>query len=124
MSTPPAANKTFFQQKWLAKSMTRGFYNPYIKEKKWTKMFDRRMPAVVPMDYKYLAAHDGSEIAKGRGSGEDKPETDVMMKREKRQQTTPYMHMAFHPMERRLDTAIWRAFTRSTFPLTSPRNHD
>ncbi|KAI7600177.1 hypothetical protein KC343_g15752, partial [Hortaea werneckii] len=27
--TPPAATKTFFQQKWMAKSMLRAYHNPY-----------------------------------------------------------------------------------------------
>ncbi|KAK5175420.1 uncharacterized protein LTR77_000559 [Saxophila tyrrhenica] len=110
VSTPSAANKTFFQQKWLAKSMTRGYHNPQIKEKHWTRMFDRRMPSVVPMDFRYLAQNDGSEMALGRGSGLDGGEDG----RARRKQKTPYMNMAFHPLERRLDTAIWRALFASS----------
>jgi ribosomal protein S4 len=90
--------------------MTRGFHGSDVKEGHWERMFDRRLPAVVPMDYKYLAQYDGSEMALGRGSGLD---TDGDG-RERRKQKTPYMHMTFFPLERRLDTAIWRALFASS----------
>lgn len=114
LSTPAAATKTFFQQKWLAKSMTRGYHHPQIKEKHWTRMFDRRLPAVVPMDYQYLAQTDGSEMALGRGGGLDKEADQVHARDSRRRLKTPYMHMTFHPLERRLDTAIWRALFASS----------
>ncbi|KAK4541780.1 hypothetical protein LTR36_007312 [Oleoguttula mirabilis] len=117
--TPPAANKTFFQQKWLAKSMTRAYHNPYVREGTWTRTFDRRLPAVVSMDHQYLARYDGSEMASGRGSGIEKhPRSDVEEDDRKGQKKgvdkTPYMHMTFYPLERRLDTAIWRALFASS----------
>ncbi|KAK5728980.1 hypothetical protein LTR15_002121 [Elasticomyces elasticus] len=133
--TPGAANRTFFQQKWTAKSMARAYHNPYVREGQWTRMFDRRLPAVVSMSHQYLAKYDGSEMALGRGSGlevdgrrnngrgEDRDEDEggmegesqVLRKRDGRVEKTPYMHMTFHPLERRLDTAIWRAlFSSST----------
>lgn len=72
------------------------------------------------MDYRYLARYDGSEQALGRGAGLDK-EVDAEgmgedggMRRDKRGQKTPYMHMTFHPLERRLDTAIFRALFASS----------
>lgn len=34
-------------------------------------MFRRGIRSVVPMDHQYLAEHDGSEQAEGRGSGAD-----------------------------------------------------
>ncbi|CAK4033738.1 37S ribosomal NAM9, mitochondrial [Lecanosticta acicola] len=122
VTTPPAANKTFFQQKWTAKSMLRSYHNPDVREGTWTRMFDRRLPSVVPMDHRYLAANDGSEMAGGRGMGVEKEtsrrapgergrERDVG---EKRIEKTPYMHMTFHPLERRLDTAIFRAMFASS----------
>jgi ribosomal protein S4 len=86
-------------------------------------MFDRRLPAVVPMDFKYLARNDGSEQATGRGMGLEEPEEErVQMKGAqqgqrltgRKRQKTPYMHMAFHPLERRLDTAIFRALFASS----------
>lgn len=85
-------------------------------------MFDRRLPAVVPVDFKYLARSDGSELASGRGMGlqEDEPEhtkgPQQGLKSGGRRRTppTPYMHMAFHPLERRLDTAIFRAMFASS----------
>lgn len=87
-------------------------------------MFDRRLPAVVPMDFKYLASSDGSEHSAGRGMGLQE-ENDVQAQVQgpqqsqrvgggRRRQKTPYMHMAFHPLERRLDTAIWRALFASS----------
>ncbi|KAK5121618.1 hypothetical protein LTR85_004790 [Meristemomyces frigidus] len=116
--TPPAANKTFFQQKWLAKSMTRAYHNPYVREGTWTRMFDRRLPAVVSMDHQYLARYDGSEMASGRGSGIEKdPRSEVEeddRNGRNRVDKTPYMHMTYFPLERRLDTAIWRALFASS----------
>ena len=83
-------------------------------------MFDRRLPAVVPMDYKYLARYDGSEMAEGRGAGQEKRgegedgDSDGEGGMVRRRDKTPYMHMTFHPLERRLDTAIWRALFASS----------
>ena len=72
-------------------------------------MFRRNIPAVVPMDHTYLARHDGSEQAAGRGSGAD------VRTKQRQLPSTPYMHMTYYPIERRLDTAVWRAlFTSST----------
>lgn len=42
-------------------------------------MFSRRMNSVVNMDPRYMAAHDGSEQAAGRGSGKDKPRNEDKM---------------------------------------------
>lgn len=60
------------------------------------------------MEHKYLARYDGSEQAAGRGMGadtEDKTRTPPM---------TPYMQMTYYPLERRLDTAIFRALFASS----------
>lgn len=111
VTVPSAASKTFFQQKWNAKALTRAYHGEQIREKQWQHMFRRTLPAVVPMDHKYLARTDGSEEATGRGSGEDEP-TDIMMRR--KSEMTPYMQMTFYPVERRLDTAIWRALFASS----------
>ncbi|CAK1361467.1 37S ribosomal protein NAM9, mitochondrial [Cercospora beticola] len=112
VTTPPAANKTFFQQKWAAKAMARSYHNPFVREGTWTRMFDRRLPAVVPMDHRYLAANDGSEMASGRGMGKEKDPRTI--DEQDRPQKTPYMHMTFWPLERRLDTAIHRALFASS----------
>jgi len=86
-------------------------------------MFDRRLPAVVPMDHRYLAKFDGSEMASGRGSGVQPDATKLPAKTRPGRQAelagrkpdkTPYMHMTFGPLERRLDTAIWRALFASS----------
>ena len=142
MTLPPARQKTFFQQKWLAKSMTRAYHGEQIREGQWTRMFDRRLPAVVPMDYRQLARTDGSDQAAGRGSGLNGPlrqdgEEDEQDGRsggrrdgrngrdnksgragrdgrEKKVQVTPYMHMTYHPTERRLDTAVFRSLFASS----------
>jgi ribosomal protein S4 len=60
------------------------------------------------MDHKYLARYDGSEQAAGRGSGADtKAEQNTPP-------MTPYMQMTYYPIERRLDTAIFRALFASS----------
>jgi ribosomal protein S4 len=101
-------SRTYFQQKWTAKSNTRAYHGEQIREKKWKRLFSRNLPAVVPMDFNYLAHHDGSEQAAGRGAGADsqgKTKTPPM---------TPYMQMTYYPIERRLDTAIFRSLFASS----------
>ena len=103
-------DKTFFQQKWAAKAVTRAYHGEPMREKQWQRMFDTRIPSVQSMDHRYLAQHDGSEQAAGRGSGlEVSPGLA-----KKNVPKTPYMQMVYGPMERRLDTAIWRALFASS----------
>lgn len=84
-----------------------------MKESDWERMFSRRLLSVVNMHPKYMAEFDGSEKAAGRGSGKDKPPTwdepEILPER-----ITPYMNMAFAPMERRLDIAVFRAMFASS----------
>ncbi|KAI1173879.1 hypothetical protein F4777DRAFT_420728 [Nemania sp. FL0916] len=104
---------TFFQQKWRAKGLLRTYHGEHIVERKWQRMFSRRLLSVVDMDTKYMAAHDGSELAAGRGSGKDaEPAWDKTTST--RPNPTPYMQMTFAPMERRLDIAIFRALFASS----------
>lgn len=60
------------------------------------------------MDHKYLARHDGSEQAAGRGAGVETEEN------QRTPPMTPYMQMTYYPTERRLDTAIFRALFASS----------
>lgn len=102
------STKTFFQQKWLAKSESRAYHGEQIREKQWQRQFTSKLRSVVPMDHRYLAALDGSEQAQGRGSGRDVPYTSRSLP------ATPYMQMTYWPVERRLDTAIFRALFASS----------
>lgn len=70
---PNFIRRTFFQQKWAAKALTRAYHGEHIKEQKWQRMFDRRLRSVVDMNPKYMAYNDGAEQATGRGSGRDDP---------------------------------------------------
>jgi len=71
-------------------------------------MFSKRLRSVVSMNPAYLAQNDGSNESAGRGSGVEK-------EREKnRPHLIPYMQMTFAPLERRLDTAIYRAMFASS----------
>lgn len=63
------------------------------------------------MDYAYLARTDGSEQALGRGSGLDLSPDGPKVKG---RAPTPYMNMVYAPLERRLDTAIFRALFASS----------
>ncbi|KAF2017980.1 alpha-L RNA-binding motif-containing protein [Aaosphaeria arxii CBS 175.79] len=108
LTRPDTRTKTYFQQKWAAKSDTRAYHGEVIREKKWKRQFKRNIPAVVPMDHRYLARNDGSEQAAGRGAGADVEETKYAPQR------TPYMQMTYYPIERRLDTAIFRALFSSS----------
>ncbi|KAK7422238.1 hypothetical protein QQX98_001761 [Neonectria punicea] len=135
---------TFFQQKWAAKAKTRGYHGEHIPEKKWVRLFSRRLLSAVDMPPEYLAANDGSEQAAGRGSGlstsnvtaetysrvprpsqNQRPLTHPGQRRagfgdvngmlsDHFQQMTPYMQMTFAPLERRLDTAVFRALFASS----------
>ncbi|KAI9794732.1 MAG: mitochondrial 37S ribosomal protein nam9 [Piccolia ochrophora] len=129
-STPNLNVPTYFQQKWTAKSSTRAYHGEQIREKQWQRMFRPRMASVVPMSHTYLAQNDGSEIAAGRGSGKDVVRTDTeesntrgkgargdrdsKNSRDRELPRTPYMHMVYAPIERRLDTAIFRALFASS----------
>ncbi|KAF2401900.1 alpha-L RNA-binding motif-containing protein [Trichodelitschia bisporula] len=102
---------TFFQQKWAAKSMTRAYHGEQIRERQWTRMFKRYIPAVVEMDAAELAKNDGTEQAAGRGTGKvERPDG----RRRFKPKPTPYMNMTYYPTERRLDTAIFRALFASS----------
>lgn len=100
----------FFGQKWRSKSMARKYHGEHVREKQWLRMFDRRLRSVLPMDAKYLAVNDGSLESAGRGSGLEIPST----KKSPKTQLIPYMQMTFAPLERRLDTAIFRALFASS----------
>ncbi|KAF3892803.1 Mitochondrial 37S ribosomal protein NAM9 [Trichophyton interdigitale] len=107
---PYTKSRTFFQQKWSAKSLARGYHGEQVRESQWERMFSRRLRAVVPMDPFDLARNDGSKNAAGRGSGMDKGGRE-----DGRQvQDTPYMLMTFAPLETRLDVAIFRAMFASS----------
>jgi len=60
------------------------------------------------MNANYLASNDGSNESAGRGSGVE------LERPRKKQQAIPYMQMTFAPLERRLDTAIFRAMFASS----------
>ncbi|KAL7893669.1 hypothetical protein HDV63DRAFT_386278 [Trichoderma sp. SZMC 28014] len=130
---------TFFQQKWAAKAKTRSYHGEHIPEKKWVRLFSRRLLSAVDMPPEYLAAHDGSEQAAGRGSGlttttvsaetfSKVPKLSTQERSRKRaifgdvnkllsdqfNNMTPYMQMTFAPLERRLDTAVFRALFASS----------
>ncbi|RWA14780.1 hypothetical protein EKO27_g354 [Xylaria grammica] len=104
--------QTFFQQKWRAKGMLRTYHGEHIVERKWERMFNRRLLSVIDMDTESMAKMDGSEMAAGRGSGIDQR----LRPGDKRtsRTLTPYMQMTFAPMERRLDIAVFRAMFASS----------
>ncbi|KAL2820834.1 hypothetical protein BDW59DRAFT_150614 [Aspergillus cavernicola] len=116
---PRTAQRTFFQQKWTAKSLSRNYHGEQVRESEWERMFSRRLRSVVPMDPYKLARDDGSGMAAGRGSGLEKfPEENPTPKRllpaSRNPNATPYTHMTFAPLERRLDVAIFRALFASS----------
>lgn len=83
------------------------------------RMFDRRIRSVIPMDAKYLAANDGSRESAGRGSGLEERQSGRRPLRKLNSNQSdlnriPYMQMTFAPLERRLDTAIFRAMFASS----------
>ncbi|CAD6501211.1 BgTH12-01465 [Blumeria graminis f. sp. triticale] len=115
MRLPNTSFMTYFQQKWSAKSLARAYHgDKIIREKQWQRMFSPNMNAVIPVDHRYLAEFDGSELAEGRGSGKevrpklnDEPSAPI-------KKQIPYMNMTFAPLERRLDMAIFRSLFASS----------
>lgn len=106
---------TYFQQKWYAKRDTRAYHGEHIREKKWQRMFTSRIKSVIPMNHRYMAFYDGSEQAAGRGSGlqtDEAPRPRAAQSRQRR--TIPFMGMTYAPVERRLDTAVFRALFASS----------
>lgn len=100
---PNFIRRTFFQQKWTAKSLTRAYHGEHINERKWEIMFNRRMLSVVNMDPGYMAQNDGAEQAAGRGSGRDKPAPEDL---------TPWAHRG----QTRRDFVKGRRLERFSFP--------
>ncbi|KAL1997095.1 hypothetical protein VTN49DRAFT_7960 [Thermomyces lanuginosus] len=105
---PSTANRTFFQQKWAAKSAARAYHGEQVREGQWELMFSRRLRSVVPMSPSQLAQDDGSAMSAGRGSGLEKSGGSSTPQR------IPFMQMTFAPLERRLDVAIFRAMFASS----------
>ncbi|MCJ1328376.1 mitochondrial 37S ribosomal protein nam9 [Thelotrema lepadinum] len=110
IKTPVRQGQTFFQQKWYSKSLVRTYHGVDVKEKAWRRMFRPTTRSVVSMNPRYLATHDGSDEAAGRGSGL----TGGISGTRSRNTAVPYMNMLFAPLERRLDTAIFRAMFASS----------
>lgn len=106
---PPTWNRTFFQQKWTAKALARAYHGEQVSEGQWKRMFSRRIRSVFPMNPADLAADDGSGFSAGRGSGLKKGGKEAPLA-----QPIPYTQMAFAPLERRLDVAIFRALFASS----------
>ena len=121
---------TLFQQKWKAKAMTRAYHGEHVSERRWERAFSRRLLSVVSMDPTYMARDDGSSQVSGRGSGLQMKTAEQLGAERRRQLMagedmltgsgvttrpyTPYMNMTFSPLERRLDTAIFRAMFASS----------
>ncbi|KAI5308375.1 mitochondrial 37S ribosomal protein nam9, partial [Ascosphaera atra] len=116
---PATHSRTFFQQKWTAKSLARAYHGEQVREAQWERMFSRRLRAVIPMDAVDLGQNDGSRESAGRGAGLDRPNhpagaTQGLSLGVGRKTTVPYMQMTFAPLERRLDVAIFRALFASS----------
>ena len=106
--SPATSSRTFFQQKWTAKAVSRAYHGKQVREGQWKRMFSRRIRSVVPMSTSDLAADDGSKVSAGRGSGL------VTAGRQTGSRLVPYTQMAFAPLERRLDVSIFRALFASS----------
>ncbi|KAL4905336.1 hypothetical protein BDW74DRAFT_152453 [Aspergillus multicolor] len=112
IQNPYTKSRTFFQQKWTAKAMARAYHGEQVRESQWTRMFTKRMRSVVPMNPLKMAQDDGSGSAAGRGSGlelKEPPTASEIIKTR-----IPYTNMAFAPLERRLDVAVFRALFASS----------
>lgn len=77
-------------------------------------MFSRRPKAVIPMNAEYLARNDGSIESSGRGSGVDSSRSGNENSERTSDRRLPYGTMTFAPLERRLDSAIFRSLFASS----------
>ncbi|KAF3918604.1 hypothetical protein AA313_de0202836 [Arthrobotrys entomopaga] len=111
---PTTSGRTFFQQKFKAKQETRRFHGEYLTERKWNSMFRHTLRGVVRMNPAEMAANDGSAAVAGRGSGVDVPTSVRRAVRRAHDPPIPFAQMAFAPLERRLDTAVYRALFASS----------
>ncbi|KAF3134418.1 mitochondrial 37S ribosomal protein nam9 [Orbilia oligospora] len=122
---PQTSRKTFYQQKFRAKQETRRFHGEYLTERKWNSMFRHTLRGVIRMNPAIMAKDDGSSVVSGRGTGIDpKPLRMVQLPKdiERRRkelkdanpQPIPFMQMTYAPLERRLDTAVYRALFASS----------
>jgi ribosomal protein S4 len=112
----PTAFRTFFQQKWTAKRLMRGYHGEQLRERRWTNLYKlagRAPPAAVPLGAGYLARYDGSDQAAGRGAGRQDAE-GASAGGHGLGRISPYMAHTFWIVERRLDTAIHRAMFASS----------
>ncbi|KAL5333825.1 hypothetical protein BJX70DRAFT_379896 [Aspergillus crustosus] len=109
LRVPHTESRTFFQQKWSAKSAARAYHGEQVSESQWERMFSRRIRSVIPMNPVKLAHDDGSSVSAGRGSGLEEESV-----RRNKPDSMPYTHMTFAPLERRLDVAIFRALFASS----------
>ncbi len=66
------------------------------------------------MDAHYLASNDGSIESAVRGSGLVLPSNKKKKQAGETSGAIPYMQMTYAPLERRLDTAIFRALFASS----------
>jgi ribosomal protein S4 len=110
----PTSFQTFFQQKWYAKRLMRGYHGEQLRERRWTNLYKisgRAPPAAVTLSAEYLARNDGSDQAAGRGAG---LQDEVGGKGSGLGAISPYMAHTFWIVERRLDTAIHRAMFASS----------
>ena len=118
MKSPYTEARTFFQQKWTAKAVSRAYHGEQITEKHWQRLFvrSRGADAVVPMNPEQLAENDGAEQAAGRGSGLQLADPTVRRGTPSRRTVLkpPYMQMVYPATERRLDTAVFRALFASS----------
>ncbi|KAF3937423.1 hypothetical protein ABW19_dt0207861 [Dactylella cylindrospora] len=73
-------------------------------------MFRRTLRGVVQMNPREMARNDGSAAVAGRGQGMDVP----VKKAPRKEAAIPFMQMTFAPLERRLDTAVYRALFASS----------
>ncbi|KAJ5477319.1 hypothetical protein N7539_007463 [Penicillium diatomitis] len=105
---PTTASRTFFQQKWTAKAAARAYHGEQVREGQWKRMFSKHIRSVIPMNTTDLAADDGSKESAGRGSGLSETSS------KNRSRPIPFTQMAFAPLERRLDVAIFRALFASS----------
>lgn len=95
-SPAEVAGKSLFQQKWLAKRLTRGYHGDRMTEKEWQRLFATARPFLPPSS---SLSNTAAPVGGGGGSGERGGE--------KKMSNHPAA-LLYSQLEQRLDVLLFR----------------
>lgn len=100
---PSIHGKTMFQQKWEAKKETRAYHGAHLNERAFKSGWDRRLVGVTTPSGSLSNAQSRGGFLRRQGRDDGSAAA-----------TTPLASQTFASLERRLDTAVFRAMFASS----------